>query len=226
MRRIYSIVILLHTALVLTFSQTGVFIPSERFSSALINDMCQDKYGYMWIATDYGLNRYDGYNFKTYFHNSNDSTTLGSNIVTSLFQDSKGRFWVGTRSGLYRYDHITDTFKGYHFGEKNEPRVISILERQNKDLLIGTSGRGLYTVTDEDTIAKIEGGYSTPGGRWYYNTMMEDSQGRFWKCGYGDEVTMMDNQGVHQFFVKIGIIPRLIVLWYHFHQLLPHHPCH
>lgn len=210
MRRIYSIVILLHTALVLTFSQTGVFIPSERFSSALINDMCQDKYGYMWIATDYGLNRYDGYNFKTYFHNSNDSTTLGSNIVTSLFQDSKGRFWVGTRSGLYRYDHITDTFKGYHFGEKNEPRVISILERQNKDLLIGTSGRGLYTVTDEDTIAKIEGGYSTPGGRWYYNTMMEDSQGRFWKCGYGDEVTMMDNQGVHQFFVKIGIVTRIV----------------
>ena len=134
MRRIYSIVILLHTALVLTFSQTGVFIPSERFSSALINDMCQDKYGYMWIATDYGLNRYDGYNFKTYFHNSNDSTSLSSNIVTSLFQDSKGRFWVGTRTGLCRYDYTTEKFTSYHFDEKNQPRVTAIIERKAKIL--------------------------------------------------------------------------------------------
>ena len=206
MRRIYSIVILLHTALVLVFSQTGVFISSERFSSALINDMCQDKYGYMWIATDYGLNRYDGYNFKTYFHNSNDSTSLSSNIVTSLFQDSKGRFWVGTRTGLCRYDYTTEKFTNYHFGEKNEPRVTAIMERKgNNELLVGTSGRGLYTITDEDKVEKIEGGYSTPGGNWYYNTMTEDSQGRFWKCGYGNEVTMMDSQGISSFFVNIGI---------------------
>ncbi len=211
MRRIYSIVIILHSALVLAFSQTGVFIPSERFSSALINDMCQDKYGYMWIATDYGLNRYDGYNFKTYFHNSNDSTSLSSNIVTSLFQDSKGRFWVGTRTGLCRYDYTTEKFTSYHFGEKNEPRVTAIMERKgNNELLVGTSGRGLYTITDEDKVEKIEGGYSTPGGNWYYNTMTEDSQGRFWKCGYGNEVTMMDSQGISSFFVNIGIVARIV----------------
>ena len=211
MRRIYSIIILLHVAIVLAFSQTGVFIPSERFSSALINDMCQDKYGYMWIATDYGLNRYDGYNFKTYFHNSNDSTSLSSNIVTSLFQDSKGRFWVGTRTGLCRYDYTTEKFTSYHFDEKNQPRVTAIIERKaNNELLVGTSGRGLYTITDENKLEKIEGGYSTPGGNWYYNTMMEDSQGRFWKCGYGNEVTMMDSRGVHPFYVNIGIVANIV----------------
>ena len=211
MRRIYSIVILLHIILTLAYSQTGVFIPSERFSSALINDMCQDKYGYMWIATDYGLNRYDGYNFKTYFHNSNDSTSLSSNIVTSLFQDSKGRFWVGTRTGLCRYDYTTEKFTSYHFDEKNQPRVTAIMERKgNNELLVGTSGRGLYTITNEDKLEKIEGGYSTPGGNWYYNTMMEDSQGRFWKCGYGNEVTMMDNQGIRPFFVNVGIVARIV----------------
>ena len=158
MRRFTLTIILLQLFFGLAYSQTGVFISSERFSSALINDMCQDKYGYMWIATDYGLNRYDGYHFKTYFHQNGDSTSLGSNIVTSLYQDSQGRFWVGTRTGLYRYDYTSDTFTGYHFGEKNEPRITAILQRQNKELLIGTSGRGLYAITDEDKAVKIAGG--------------------------------------------------------------------
>lgn len=210
MRRFTLTIILLQLFFGLAYCQTGVFISSERFSSALINDMCQDKYGYMWIATDYGLNRYDGYHFKTYFHQNGDTTSLGSNIVTSLYQDNQGRFWVGTRTGLYRYDYTSDTFTGYHFGEKNEPRITAILQRKNKELLIGTSGRGLYAITDEDKVVKIAGGYSTPGGNWYYNTMMEDSQGRFWKCGYGEEVTMMDNQGVHQFFVDKGIVARIV----------------
>ena len=41
--------------------QTGHFFPSDRFSSSLIANLCQDKYGSLWIATDYGLNRFDGY---------------------------------------------------------------------------------------------------------------------------------------------------------------------
>lgn len=188
---------------------TGQYIPSDRFSSGLINAMCQDRYGYMWIATENGLNKFDGYRFTTYYHRSGDSTTLGSNIVTSLYQDRQGQFWVGTRTGLYRYDYATDGFKVFPTGEENEPRIITFLERKNGEFLAGTSGRGLWTVKD-GVVSKIKGGYSSPGGNWYYNQMMEDSQGRFWKCGYGNEVTMMDQQGVHQFFVDQGIVSRIV----------------
>ena len=187
-------------------AMTGQFIPSDRFSSGLINAMCQDQYGYMWIATENGLNKFDGYRFTTYYHRSGDSTSLGSNIVTSLYQDRQGQFWVGTRTGLHRYDFTTDKFVNYPFvNEENAPRVITFLERKNGELLAGTSGRGLWTVKD-GAMSKIKGGYSTSGGNWYYNVMIEDSKGRFWKCGYGDEVTMMDKQGVHQFFVDQGIV--------------------
>ena len=55
---------------------TGQYIPSDRFSSGLINAMCQDRYGYMWIATENGLNKFDGYRFTTYYHNSGDTTSL------------------------------------------------------------------------------------------------------------------------------------------------------
>ena len=188
---------------------TGQYIPSDRFSSGLINAMCQDRYGYMWIATENGLNRFDGYRFTTYYHHKGDSTSLGSNIVVSLYQDSHGQFWVGTRTGLFRYNYDSDSFVSYPFSEENAPRVTAILERKNGEFLAGTSGRGLWTVKG-GAMSKIEGGYSTPGGNWYYNTMMEDSQGRFWKCGYGDEVTMMDDKGVHQFFVDQGIVARIV----------------
>ena len=189
----------------LAFGQAGHFIPSERFSSGLINDICQDKYGYIWIATENGLNRYDGYRFTTYLSTPEDVHTLGSNIVTKLFSDSKGQLWVGTRLGLARYDYVADRFVRYRFPDQEIPRVTSMLERKNGEFLVGTSGRGLYALSG-DTLKKIPDGYTTGTGNWYYNQMLEDSQGRFWKCGYGEEVTMKDNQGVHQFFVRKGIV--------------------
>ena len=209
MRRSIFILLFLQAVCRLAFAQTGVFIPSERFSSMQINDLYQDRYGYIWIATDYGLNRFDGYRFTTYFHHSTDSTSLGSNIVTCLYQDSQGRFWVGTRLGLYRYDHATDHFVSYPTSENRSTRIISLLERKNGEMLIGTSGRGLWTVSG-DTLSKIPDGYSTSGGNWFYNQMMEDSKERFWKCGYGNEITMMDGSGVHQFFVDLGIVCGII----------------
>ena len=189
----------------MTFGQTGHFISSERFSSSLINDICQDKYGYIWIATDNGLNKYDGYRFTTYLSQPDDSTTLNSNIVTSLYCDHNGQLWIGTRIGLSRYDYATDQFVRYSFSDQETPRVISIMERKNGEFLAGTSGRGLYALSG-DSLKKVPGGYTTGSGNWYYNQMMEDSQGRFWKCGYGEEVTMKDHAGVHQFFVDQGII--------------------
>ena len=186
--------ILFHLLMLTTvIARTGQFIPSDRFSSGLINSIYQDQYGYMWIATENGLNKFDGYRFTTYYHNSGDTTSLGSNIVTSLYQDKQGQLWVGTRLGVSRYDYDTDRFVHYTFSTNEHPHVNHIIERKNGELLFGTSGRGLYALKD-DILEKVPDGYTTGSGNWYYNQMMEDSQGRFWKCGYGDEVTMMDDK--------------------------------
>ena len=204
MRRLFFL--LLSMAVSLSgFGQAGHFIPSERFSSGLINDVCQDKYGYIWIATDYGLNKFDGYRFTQYLHQPDDSTTLNSNIITKLYCGHDGQLWIGTRTGLSRYDYATDQFVRYSFSDQETPRVISIMERKNGEFLAGTSGRGLYALSG-DSLKKVPDGYTTGTGNWYYNQMMEDSQGRFWKCGYGEEITMKDNAGVHQFFVDQGIV--------------------
>ena len=200
--------------------QAGQFLPSERFSSGLINDICQDKYGYVWIATENGLNKFDGYRFTTYLSNPADTTTLASNIVTSLYCDQKGQLWVGTRLGLSRYNYATDSFSHIPFTEGVTPRVNPILQRKNGEFLVGTSGRGLYSMIG-DSLKKVPDGYTTGSGNWYFNQMIEDSQGRFWKCGYGEEVTMKDGAGVHQFFLDQG---QGIVKWRSDYQSARHQP--
>ena len=98
-RKGMSVIIALLMALPVC-AQTGHFYPSSLFSSGLVSDLCQDKYGNIWIATDYGLNRFDGYHFTTWLHSETDSTTIKSNTVVSLLSDGEGGLWVGTNRGL------------------------------------------------------------------------------------------------------------------------------
>ncbi|MEE3417416.1 MAG: two-component regulator propeller domain-containing protein, partial [Prevotella sp.] len=160
MRHLTFIIILL-TVCFRLFGQSGYYIPSERFSSGLINDVCQDKYGYIWVATENGLNKFDGYRFTQYLHQPNNPQSLNSNIVTKLFCDRNGQLWVGLRTGLARYDYATDRFIPYSFSSGLTPRVTSLLQRRNGELLVGTSGRGLYRLTG-NILNKVKDGYTTP----------------------------------------------------------------
>ena len=60
---------------------TSQLYTSDRLSSGLITCICQDRYGFVWVGTEYGLNKFDGYRFTTYFHSRNDSTTLIDNEI-------------------------------------------------------------------------------------------------------------------------------------------------
>lgn len=126
------------------FAQTGHFISPDRFSSSLVSSICQDNLGSIWVGTDYGLNRFDGYNFGVYLHDDADSTSLSVNTITVLFSDSSGRLWVGTNRGLDRFDEATSSFKHYRFPEGLAPRVSSIIQRHDGTILVGTAGYGAF----------------------------------------------------------------------------------
>lgn len=72
---------------------------AQGLSQGLINDMLQDREGFIWIATKGGLNRYDGYTFKTFTTDLQDTNSISSNSISNLLEDSKGRLWVGTYDG-------------------------------------------------------------------------------------------------------------------------------
>ena len=66
--------------------------------------IAQDTFGFMWLGTVDGLNRYDGYEFKTYRHDPNDPNTLSHSRIRALYSDRSGMLWIGTEKGLTRYD--------------------------------------------------------------------------------------------------------------------------
>ncbi|KAA6307281.1 Sensor histidine kinase TodS, partial [termite gut metagenome] len=74
------------------YGQIGTFYSTDHeLSSTLINGIYQDRRNYIWIATEDGLNKYDGVRFTVYKNFPNDSTSIKNNYVRSLFEDSDGR---------------------------------------------------------------------------------------------------------------------------------------
>ena len=82
-----------------TSSGNELISTTQGLSQGLINDILQDKDGFIWIATKGGLNRYDGYNFKIFTNDPQDAYSISSNFINSLLEDKKGRIWIGTSDG-------------------------------------------------------------------------------------------------------------------------------
>ena len=71
----------------------------EGLTENVVNDIVQDKNGFIWLATNDGLNRYDGYNMVYFRYDPSKQNSLSSNVLTSLKVDMKGLLWIGT-SGI------------------------------------------------------------------------------------------------------------------------------
>ena len=95
----------------------------------MISSACiaQDSEGYIWIGTEYGLNRYDGYRFTCYLNDPENSASLGYNLVSTLLCEDTGSIWVGTAKGLDLYNSDTNTFVHFKFPDGLQPRVSKIL---------------------------------------------------------------------------------------------------
>lgn len=167
-------------------AQTGKFYSTDKeLSNSLINAVYQDRKGFIWIATENGLNKFDGTRFSIYRHNATDSTSLKNNYVRTLFEDSRGNFWIGCINGLQRYDRATDNFHELFISRKDgrkNPHITSIIERRNGDLWIATSGQGAISLKKNSNPASfhIETELTDQIGSNYLNVIFEDSRQNLW----------------------------------------------
>ena len=68
----------------------------DGLAQSTVETMIQDRKGYIWIGTNDGLNKYNGYDFKVYRHDEKDINSIANNYIVDLQEDKSGNIWVGT----------------------------------------------------------------------------------------------------------------------------------
>lgn len=158
------------------------YYTSDKMSSGFVTCLEQDKDGFVWVGTNYGLNRFDGYRFTAYYSKSDDERTLQNNSISTIYTDKSGRLWVGNICGLSLYDPTSDSFKRISLTNdgKSNPHVGSIAENSHGDIFVGTHGFGLYRIDKGSDKAVKTGVYAHDGKDDYYSLIYFDSRERMW----------------------------------------------
>ncbi len=161
---------------------------AQGLSQGLINDMVQDQEGFIWIATKGGLNRYDGYAFKTFTADPQDTSSISSNSVSNLLEDSKGRLWIGTHdAGVNVYDKASGRFfrithqPGNESGISGNRIVSSMIELPGNRILVCPQGAPLSVIFLGDNLAgkPLVTRLQVPGGREVLG-VEKDDKGYIW----------------------------------------------
>jgi ligand-binding sensor domain-containing protein/serine phosphatase RsbU (regulator of sigma subunit) len=122
---------------------------AQGLSQSIIEGAIQDRVGFLWFATEDGLNRYDGYRFAVLRNDADDPNSLSYNDLKCVVETRDGALWIGTfEGGLNRYDPRTGRFTRFRHDPGNPSSlaadsVRAILEDREGNLWIGTQGGGL-----------------------------------------------------------------------------------
>src|SRR6202046_583142 len=137
-RRLTSILIAcVATAAFGTAALAGAPIPATRpmyfehltmrdgLSMSTINSILQDSQGYIWLATEAGLNRYDGYTVRQFRRERGNEHGLASDYVWSIGEDAQGDLWLATEGGgVARWDRRTETFQQFRH-DSQQPQSLA-----------------------------------------------------------------------------------------------------
>lgn len=169
-------------------------------SNNTVNAILKDSRGFMWFATNNGLNLFDGYHLKTYYNVKEDTTSLSNNIVNCIFEDNNGRIWVGTSGGgACLFDYRTQKFKSYNFDADNENSinsntVFAIAEGPKGNLWFGTSqGVAVLNKTSNKFKRYISDEQSSNNLVFDYVTDITfDNNDNLWIATYGGGISVLN----------------------------------
>ena len=149
----------------------------------------QDRTGYLWIGTEDGLCKYDGYSFTVYKSIPDDTTSLSDNMINQIYEDKSGRLWIATSSGgLNQYRVADDKFKRYKSTDRNNSlinnEIVYLFEDHLNRLwcMSSNAGLNLYQAQTDDfkrVYLPMKGNSSLLLGQRVY----EDSNHYFWIAG-------------------------------------------
>jgi diguanylate cyclase (GGDEF)-like protein len=175
-------------------------------ANSALTALAQDRDGFVWIGSQNGLMRFDGYRFRTYQHDPQDAGSIPSNFVQSLFADAAGNLWVGTaNAGLTRYDPRTGRFFTYPVGGPRGIRTVDV------EAVIDDGADGLWVGTDGglDHLAVATGAVV------HYDPPRGESRPHDFVLGLrresGSSLLVGDRGGLTRFYPATGRFERLSI---------------
>ena len=151
----------------------------DGLSQSTVETIYQDSKGYIWIGTNDGLDRYNGYDFKYYKHDKDDDNSIANNYIVDIIEDKDGYIWVSTINGLSRINVEKDEIKNYYTENANlsDNNLWQILYTKENKLLVSTiNGLNIYD-EKSDTFKRIL--QSELPSQFIYS-LNEDSNGDIW----------------------------------------------
>lgn len=162
MRGIVGILLIIALATSEAAAQSRFFhlTSSEGLSNDHVNAIVKGRRGFMWIGTDDGLNRYDGYQFIIYRHDRDNPNSIRDNLVYDIIERDRG-FWIGTASGLDILDRESDRF--LHVDLNNPELAVHDIFIDSKNRMWLATGSGLMQLDTETMKATPYPLHSTEG---------------------------------------------------------------
>jgi len=167
---------------------------NEGLSQSSVNALAEDHRGFLWIGTQDGLNRYDGYRFDVYRNRPDDPRSLSSNNVSSIYADRAGNLWIGTSDGtLHRFDRDFEDFDRMRLiaagiGSTSVATVGSVsalLESTGGTLWVGTKKAGVLWLDRERLELHAVAGPAMDE----VNALLEPVPGELWIGAAGSGLT-------------------------------------
>ena len=125
----------------------GSITVDDGLSHNSVNAICQDDFGFLWIGTMDGLNRYDGSRFELFKNIPGDSTSLNNNTIWSLLKGSDNTIYIGTAKGLCRYSYDTNQFENIPLSEDDSNHAIRALcIDHSSQIWTGSIDKSVYRV--------------------------------------------------------------------------------
>lgn len=169
-------------------------------SQALVNCIIKDSKGFMWFATQDGLNKYDGYTMTVFRHDPEDINSLSINDINTLYEDDLGLIWVGTNGGgLDCYNPKTNTFVHFTHSDSSASSISSdiircVFKDKNGTYWVGTRD-GLNSFdgkTNKFTHYKHEDGKPETISDNSVWSVIQDKNGQLWIGTYNGGINLFD----------------------------------
>jgi ligand-binding sensor domain-containing protein len=150
-----------------------------------VQNIAQDKTGFLWIATWDGINRYDGYEFRNYYHRPDDSTTFPYFPVDKLLVDSKNNIWIlCTFRPVFKHNRANDNFE--RFNTPWNQNITDIYQDEQENIWFVNS-HNLYRYTKEEVTKKfniLDAKSQNPASPGDFPQLAIDNRSQMWFFNY------------------------------------------